>query len=116
MSKEILYYAENAVGYVYFADKMSDLKPGFALRSTGSPKEMDRIYARVHQQERDQNEKRIEQLYSRGRENQERVRGELLRRLGLGSTEEFEKSIIRESLKLMDEKEFQMKQNTIYGV
>lgn len=116
MSKEVFYYAENAVGRVHIADRMSQLAPGYALRSTSNSKEMERVWARLNQQERDANEKRIEQLYSRGWENYDRMRGELLRRLGLGSTSNFEKSIIRESLKLMDEKQHAAEQNHVYGV
>lgn len=116
MSKETLWYAENAFGYVYFASQMSDLKPGFALRSTSSPKEMDRIFARMHQQERDHNEKFLERLYNRDRQKYTLLREGLKARLGSAEVAEAEKGIIREALKLMDAKDSASQENHAYGV
>lgn len=114
--KETVWYAENAVGRIYLTSPQSDLQVGYMLKSTNSPREMDRIFARLHDQEREANQKRIEQLWSRGRENFDRMRSELLRKLGLHNTSNFEKSIIRASLALMDEKQARLEQNTVYGV
>lgn len=114
--RERLYYAENVVGYVYLASQQSNLKPGFMLKSTTNPKEMDRIFARLNQQERDHNEKMLEQLYSRGRQAYENKRDYLRGRLASSGCSPAEKTMIREALRLMDERDRKMQQNTVYGV
>ena len=59
--KERLFWAENAVG----RDKCSlpapclPLPAGFARYSTTNPREMDRLFTRMHEQEREHNEKII---------------------------------------------------------
>ena len=116
MSKEVLFYAENAVGRIYFTSPQSTLQPGYMLKSTNSPREMDRLFNKMHDQEREQNEKLIEKTWSRGKENFDRMRSELRRKIGLHDTSNAEKNIIREALKLMDEKEAKQQQNTVYGV
>jgi hypothetical protein len=116
MNKDRIYWAENAVGRIYLTTPQSDLQPGYMLKTTTSAKEMDRQFAKLHEQERAENEKRIEKLWSRGKENFDRMRSELRRRMSLHDTSNFEKSIIRASLNLMDEKEAKQQQNTVYGV
>lgn len=116
MSKETIWYAENAEGRVYLCSQQSDLKPGYALRSTNKPGGMDKLFSRISRQEHEQNEKFIEKLWARGRENYGRMRSELTRKLNLGSTLNAERAIIRASLKLMDEKEFKAQENHVYGV
>jgi hypothetical protein len=114
--KEALWYAENAVGRIYFTSPMSTLQPGYALRHTTNPKEMDRLFNRMHEQEREQNERMVEKIYNRGREYYDNLRSELRNRLMATGVTDAEKNIIRASLKLMDERDFKMQQNTVYGV
>jgi hypothetical protein len=116
MSKETVYYAENAAGRIYLCSPQSDLKEGYALRSTNKASEMDKLFSRISRQEHEQNEKFIEKMWSRGRENYERMRSELNRKLNLGSTSNAERAIIRASLKLMDEKDRKAQENHVYGV
>lgn len=115
--KERLWYAENPVTKrVFFTSPFSPLPAGYVRKATTEPKEMDRVFNRMHEQEREHNEKMIEQIYSRGREYYERARSELKRRLSSASTSEAEKNIIRASLKLMDERDSKMQENHVYGV
>jgi hypothetical protein len=114
--KEKLFWAENALGRIYFTSPMSPLQPGYALHSTTSPKEMDRLFSRMHDQEREQNEKFVEKLYNQGRAHYDKVRAKLRARLQSNSTSNAERNIIRASLKLMDEKDAKMQQNTVYGI
>ncbi len=114
--KEKLWWAENAVGRVYFTSPMSPLQVGYALHSTTNPKEMDRVFNKMHAQEREHNEKIVEQIYNRNREHYERLRSNLLCRLRSAGVSEAEKGIVREALRLMDERDFKMQQNTGYGV
>lgn len=114
--KERLYWAENAVGRVYLSSPASTLQPGYILKSTTYPREMDRIFQRLHDQERAHNEQFIERLYNRGREYYEARRKGLINKLGSAATSEAEKGIIRQALKLMDEKDSKMQKNSVYGV
>jgi hypothetical protein len=114
--KERLWWAENATGHIFFTSPFSPLPAGFARKSTTNPKEMDRLFNRMHEQEREANEKHIEALYSRGREHYDRLRSALRTRLQSAGVSDAEKNIIRASLKLMDEKDAKMQQNNVYGV
>lgn len=115
--KEKLWYAENPLTkHIFFTSPMSPIPPGFVRRSTTNAREMDRLFNRMHEQEREQNERRVEQIYNRGREHYDRLRAKLRSRLQSGSTSDAEKNIIRASLKLMDERDSKMQQNNVYGV
>jgi hypothetical protein len=115
--KEVLYWAENPITKrIFFTSPMSPLPPGYTRKSTTSPREMDRLFNRMHEQEREANEKLVEKIYNRGREHYDRLRSALRSRLQSGSTSDAEKNIIRASLKLMDEKDSKIQQNTVYGV
>src|SRR5271155_4241718 len=105
MSKERLYWQQNAAGYVFLSSPESPLRIGFRLESTASGKEMDKIFNILHEQEREHNQKIIDNLFSRGKENFDRMRSELRRKIGLHDTSNAEKNIIREAIKRMDEKE-----------
>ena len=114
--KERLWWAENAVGHVFFTSPFSPLPLGYERHSTTSPKEMDRLFNRMHEQDREQNEKMIESLYNRNRAKYDMLRSTLRNRLTMTGVSDAEKNIIRASLKLMDERDFKMQQNTVYGV
>lgn len=115
--KEKLWWAEDPVTKrLFFTSPMSPLPVGYVRRSTTNPREMDRIFNRMHEQEREQNERMIEKLLTRGREHYERMRSALRARLNSAGVSEAEKNIIRAALKLMDEKDSKMQQNTVYGV
>lgn len=115
--KEKLWFAENPVTmHIFFTSPFSPLPAGFVRRSTTNPREMDRLFNRVHEQEREANEKFIEKLYSRGREHYDNLRSTLRTRLNSAGVSNAERNIIRASLKLMDEKDAKMQQNTVYGI
>lgn len=115
--KEKLWFAENPMTKrIYFTSPMSPLQVGFILKSTTNPKEMDRLFSRMHDQERERNQVLIEGIYTRGREHYDRLRSALRTRLQSAGVADVEKNIIRASLALMDEKDAKMQQNTTYGV
>ena len=114
--RERLYYAENAAGRVYFTSPASPLQPGYMLKSTTNPREMDRLFTKMHEQEREQNEKLIEEIYTRGREYYDRLRSGLIQRLASSETSNAERNIVRAALKLMDERDSKMQRNGVYGV
>lgn len=114
--KEKLWWAENAVGRIYFTSPMSHLQIGYALKSTTNPREMDRLFNRMHEQEREANEHFVEKLYNRGRESYDKLRSALHARLSSAGVSNAEKNIIRAAIKLMDEKDSKMQENNIYGV
>ena len=114
--KERLWWAENATGHIFFTSPMSPLPPGFARFSTTNPKQMDRLFSRMHDQEREQNEKFLERLYTQGREKYDMLRSNLRNRLMASGVSDAEKNIIRASLKLMDERDHKAQQNNVRGV
>lgn len=115
--KECLWWQENAVGRIIFpTSPVSPIQPGYALRHTTNPKEMDRLFNRIHQQEKEQNEKFIEKLYNRGRDYYEGIRSALMTLLTSAGVSDAEKNIIRASLQLMNERDHKAQQNTVYGV
>ena len=108
--KERLWWAENATGHIFFTSPMSPLPPGFARFSTTNPKQMDRLFSRMHDQEREQNEKFLERLYTQRREKYDMLRSNLRNRLMASGVSDAEKNIIRASLKLMDERDHRAQQ------
>lgn len=115
--KEVLWFDENPVTKrVILCSPMSPARLGYNRHKTNKPKEMDRIFGRLNEQERESNRKLIEKMFLRGRGFYEKARSALLQRLVLAETKEWEKSFIRESLRLMDERDAAMQKNTVYGV
>lgn len=115
--KEVLWYDENPVTkHVILTSPMTPRRHGYIRMKTNVPSEMDKIFSRLNQQEKQKNEKLVEKIYNRGRAYYERVRSSLTQRLISADTKEWEKAFIRESLRLMDERDFRMQQNTVYGV
>ena len=115
--KEKLWYAENPLtGRIYLSSPMSPIQPGYVLNSTTNPKEMDRIFNRLHAQEREQNEAFLEKLYNANREKYAALRSRLRDRLVTAEVSDAEKNVIRASLKLMDERDSKLQENNVYGV
>lgn len=115
--REKLWYCENPVTKrVFFTSPMSPVPLGYIRKSTTVPREMDRLFNRMHEQEREQNERMIEKIYNRGREHYDALRSSLRTRLSSVGVSEAEKNIIRASLNLMDERDAKMQVNSVYGV
>ena len=115
--KERMWYAEHHMTkHVFLTSPMSPLPIGFVRHSTTNPREMDRIFQRLHDQERVRNEQFVEQLYNKNREKYERTRDILRTRMLSSQCSDAEKNIIREALKLMDKKDQKMQENNVYGV
>ncbi|MFZ3343333.1 MAG: hypothetical protein WA213_20820 [Terriglobales bacterium] len=115
--REVVWFDENPVTkHVILTSPMSPKRHGYNRAKTSVPAEMDRIFTRLAQQEYEANQRLIERIYYRGREYYERVRSNLLTRLMSADTKEWEKAFIRESLRLMDERDSAMQRNTVYGV
>lgn len=116
-TKEVVVYAEHyETKRVYLCDYNSELKLGYNLHTTSTPSEIDRIFARISDQEHEQNEKFVERLWLRGRENYDRMRNALKSRLTSSECSNGEKALIREGLKLLDAKDSKMQENHVYGV
>ena len=89
--KEVLHYDQNpATGHVVMTSPMTPHRIGYNRHKTNQPKEMDRVFRKLHEQEREANEKLIEKIWARGREHYEALRGRLhaaahgFRRQGVG--------------------------------
>jgi hypothetical protein len=115
--KEKLWYAEDPVSKrIFFTSPMSPLPVGYVRRSTTNPKEMDRLFNRMHEQEREQNEAFVEKLYNQNRHVYGGLRSRLRERMVTAGVSDAEKNIIRACLRLMDEKDSHMQRNNVYGV
>lgn len=115
--KEVLWYLENPVTrVVQITAPMAPIPYGFVRHKTNQPKEMDRVFRKLHEQERDRNAKMIEKMWSRGRAHYEELRRRLNDRLTSAGTGEWEKAFIREALRLMTERDHEAQRNNVYGV
>ena len=115
--KEVLHYDQNpATGHVVMTSPMTPHRIGYNRHKTNQPKEMDRVFRKLHEQEREANEKLVEKIWARGRDHYEALRGRLMQRLTAAGVKEWEKAFIREALRLMDERDHKMQQNTVYGM
>jgi len=115
--KEVLFFDENPITkQVVITSPISPFRHGFNRHKTNQPKEMDRVFRRLHEQEREKNAQLIEKLWSRGRAYYDKLRSRLTQRLLSVETGEWEKSFIKESLRLMDERDSAAQQNNRYGL
>ena len=115
--KEVLWYDQNpATGHVVMTSPMTPHRIGYNRHKTNQPKEMDRVFRKLHEQEREANERLIEKIWARGRENYEALRGRLMQRLTATDCKEWEKAFIREALQRMADRDHANQQNTRYGV
>ena len=115
--KEVLWYLENPVTrVVQITAPMAPIPHGFVRHKTNVPREMDRVFRKLHEQERDRNAQLVEKLWSRGRAHYEALRGRLNQRLLGSDAKEWEKAFIRESLRLMEERDHDAQKNNVYGV
>jgi hypothetical protein len=115
--KEVLWYDEHFLTKrVVLTSPMSPLRKDCNRIKTTDPKVMESVFQRLNQQEHEQNEQLIEKLYNRGREFYNAARSRLTQRLLSVDCGEWEKAFIRESLRLMDERDHKMQKNTVYGV
>ena len=115
--KEVLHYDENpATGHVVMTSPMTPHRIGYNRHKTNQPKEMDRVYRKIHEQEREKNEKLIEKIWARGRSHYEALRSKLNQRMLSADCKEWEKSFIREALQRMADRDHANQQNTRYGV
>ena len=115
--KEVLVWDENPVTKrVVLTSPMTPRRLGFNRHKTNEPKEMDRIFKLLNEQEHEDNAVMVEKLYNRGRAFYDAARSRLTQRLLSVDTKEWEKAFIREALRLMDERDYKMQQNTVYGI
>lgn len=115
--KEVLWYDENPVTkHVVLTSPMAPFRVGYNRHKTNQPKEMDRVWARVHIQEREANEKLIEKIWSRGQAGYEQLRSRLHQRLLSADCKEWEKTFIREALARMNDRDHEAQKNHRFGV
>jgi len=115
--KEILWYDENPVTkHVVMTSPMTPHRVGYNRHKTNQPKEMDRVFRKLHEQEREANEKLIEKIWARGRGHYEALRSRLHQRLLASDCKEWEKAFIREALQRMADRDHANQENTRYGV
>lgn len=114
--KECVWYDEHPLtGKIILTSPLSPARMGYSRRKTTIPKEMDRLFRKVSDQEHEANAKLIEKMQTRGEPYYAKVRNSLRQRLQSSSTSNMEKAIIRESLRLMDERDRNARKNEVHG-
>ncbi len=115
--KEVIFYDENPVTkHVVMTSPMTPPRIGYNRHKTNQPKEMDRVFRKLYEQEREANEKLIEKFWARGRAHYEALRSRLMQRLAASGVHEWEKAFIREALQRMADRDHENQKNTRYGV
>ncbi len=115
--REVVWYDQNpATGHVVMTSPMTPHRVGYNRHKTNQPKEMDRVYRKIHEQEREKNEKLIEKIWARGRSHYEALRSRLEARRLSADCKEWEKAFIREALQRMADRDHANQENTRYGV
>jgi hypothetical protein len=115
--KECIWYDENPqTGHVILTSPMTPRRHGYVRHRTTKPKEMDRVFRKLHVQEREKNEDLIRRIWERGKDKYEALRSRLYQRLASADCKEWEKSFIREALQRMADRDFENQKNTLYGV
>jgi hypothetical protein len=115
--KECLWYDENPrTLHVIMTSPMTPRRPGYVRHKTTQPKEMDRVFRKISEQEREKNEELIRKIWERGRPQYEALRERLMQRLVSADTKEWEKAFIREALQRMADRDHENQKNTRFGV
>lgn len=115
--KEVIFYDENPqTKHVILTSPMTPQRVGYVRHKTNQPKEMDRVFRKLCEQEREANEKLIEKIWSRGRAQYEALRERLMQRLVSADTKDWEKAFIREALQRMADRDHENQKNTRFGV
>ncbi|MDE2099397.1 MAG: hypothetical protein KGL39_19250 [Patescibacteria group bacterium] len=113
---EKLYYAKNTYGHVYLTTPYSPLKPGYIRYSTTVPSEMDKIFAKMDEQVRSENEGLNYKLYLRRKEQIEKWRSDIRSRMLSSECSDEERDILRVALTACDNRERKLMENNAYGV
>lgn len=115
--KEVVWFDENPqTKHVVLTSPMTPQRVGYVRHKTNQPKEMDRVFRRLCEQEREANEKLIEKIWMRGRAQYEALRERLMQRLVSADTKDWEKAFIREALQRMADRDHENQKNTRFGV
>jgi hypothetical protein len=115
--KEVVWWDENpATGHVIMTKPNTPQRLGYNRHSTKKPAEIRRLHRKMFEQETDAGQKFVEKLWGRGRPYYEKLRSRLTQRMLASDCSNLEKDIIRESLRLMDERQQSELNSTRYGV
>lgn len=115
--REVVWYDENPqTHHIIMTSPMTPRRLGYVRHKTNQPKEMDRVFRKISEQEREKNEELIERLWNRGRAQYEALRERLTQRLTSADTKAWEKAFIREALQRMADRDHENQKNTRFGV
>lgn len=114
--KERLFWAENAQGYVYLTSLEAPVRPGFVKHSTVTPSEMDRIWAKMSNQETKRYGEMTRQMYEREKDFNETNLSNLRQRLSSVTASEQEKDIIRCWIQAFNNRMDRLTKNSVYGL
>jgi len=113
---EELVYCQNSAGYVFLTSIMSPVPEGFIRYSTKAPSEMDKVFAKLDQQERRRYAEMTERTYNNRKEFIESNLSNLRARLGSVDCDQREKEFIRAWIEAFNRRQTKLQQSTVYGV
>ena len=112
---EKLVYCKNASGYIYLSSMASPVKPGFVRYATTIPAEMDKVFAKLAQQTREENEHLTYALYMRRKGMIDKWRGDIRARMVSAECSNEERDILKAALAASDRREEKLNRSTVYG-
>lgn len=113
---EKLYYAKNTHGWIYLTSPTSPVKPGFVRYSTTAPAEMDKVFAKLAQQTRAENENLTYALYLNRKHLIDKWRSDIRARMVSADCGAEEVDILRAALAACDRREEKLNRNSVHGV
>ena len=113
---EKLYYAKNTHGWIYLTSPQSPVKPGFIRYSTTVPSEMDKVFAKLAEQTRQENDNLTYELYMRRKQLIDQWRSDIRARMISAECSAEERDLLQAALAACDRREEKLNHNTVHGI
>lgn len=113
--EKLIYAKHGGTGHIYLTSMASPVKPGYTRYATTIPSEMDKVFAKLSQQTREENECLTYALYMRRKEKIDQWRSDIRARMIAADCGNEERDILRAALAACDRREEKLNRNTVYG-
>lgn len=113
---EKLFYCKNSQGRVFLTSPESPIPPGYQRHSTTIPSEMDKVFAKLNLQTRDEYSRMTENDFNRRKSRIDQWRSDIRTRMGSADCSDVEKAILKAALAACDKREDKLNRNTVYGI
>lgn len=113
---EKLWYCQNSQGRVFLTSPESPIPPGYLRHSTTIPSEMDKVFAKLNTQTREEYSRMTENDFHRRKSRIDQWRSDIRSRMASADCSDVEKAILKAALVSCDKREDKLNSNTVYGV